>query len=363
MTRAPLVGLVACLLLAVDANAFLLPFEATLEIQFQTPGGVRTPPLVTQLRSSSAAIALTPGGALARMQLADTEIATSGAQVGPLGSTFAPIDGFEGTFGLWPTAAPALQTFSRGPSGRIGGIVRVLGLVRVCIFSLTGACPGRSDVFVPLAHPTSGGGSLFYDAAVGWRGTWFQPGTVNLTVKGAPWDTGTVSAGGGITAMGFAHGPASLPGSTARNGGRLNLVTPIFISSSLTAVPLFPGIATLKVRFTGDPPACANGIDDDGDGLVDFPADPGCQSFDSTRENPQCQDGIDNDGDGGIDFDGGKSANHGVALGPADVNCVGNPSSNTETLLGLHCGLGTELVFVVPLLMGLRAGRARRRRD
>ena len=53
--------------------------------------------------------------------------------------------------------------------------------------------------------------------------------------------------------------------------------------------------------------ACADGIDNDGDGLIDFTNDPGCTSLTSNLENPACSDGIDNDGDGGIDYpyDGG----------------------------------------------------------
>ena len=347
MGRPILLGLVAFLVLGPTATAFQLPFAATLTIQFHTPSGTPMPPLVTQVRASAAAIQLTPGGALARVQLAQQEIATSGLEVGPLPAGFTPIDGFEGTFGVWPTPAPPLETFARGTSGRVGGVVRVLGLVRVCLFSPAGSCPGSTDVFIPLAHPTSGGGSLFYDAAVGWQGTWFAAGAAKLTVKGAPWTTGAVSAGGGVTAMGFARGPASLPGSTARNGGRLNLVTPIFISSNVPTVPLFPGIATLDVRFTGDPPACANGVDDDGDGLTDYPADPGCQSFESTTENPQCQDGIDDDHDGKIDFDGGASRNGGIPLAAPDPQCNGVAWRNREAS---SCGVGVELAALLGAL-------------
>jgi hypothetical protein len=58
------------------------------------------------------------------------------------------------------------------------------------------------------------------------------------------------------------------------------------------------------------PPACSNGVDDDGDGLVDM-ADPGCSSTSDTDEYnappppppaTQCADGVDNDGDGLIDL-------------------------------------------------------------
>ena len=54
-------------------------------------------------------------------------------------------------------------------------------------------------------------------------------------------------------------------------------------------------------------PACDDGLDDDGDGLVDYPEDPGCDDFDDTSEHSAlltCDDGIDNDGDGLIDFPG-----------------------------------------------------------
>jgi mono/diheme cytochrome c family protein/sugar lactone lactonase YvrE len=54
--------------------------------------------------------------------------------------------------------------------------------------------------------------------------------------------------------------------------------------------------------------ACNDGIDNDLDGFVDFPADPGCASATSAIENPQCDDGVDNDANGLTDF-------------PADPNC------------------------------------------
>ena len=57
------------------------------------------------------------------------------------------------------------------------------------------------------------------------------------------------------------------------------------------------------------PAACADGLDNDGDGLADYPADPGCASAtDSDESNAPppppaaCQDGRDNDGDGLVDF-------------------------------------------------------------
>ena len=77
----------------------------------------------------------------------------------------------------------------------------------------------------------------------------------------------------------------------------------------------------------GEPPQCIDGIDNDGDGLVDFPADLGCTSASDNTEAPnppseppppapQCSDGLDNDGDGKIDL--------------ADPGCSG-PTDSDET--------------------------------
>jgi hypothetical protein len=51
-------------------------------------------------------------------------------------------------------------------------------------------------------------------------------------------------------------------------------------------------------------PECSNGIDDDCDGVVDFPADPGCDGADDPNEHgtKQCDDGVDNDQDGATDY-------------------------------------------------------------
>lgn len=80
---------------------------------------------------------------------------------------------------------------------------------------------------------------------------------------------------------------------------------------------------------------CADGLDNDGDEQVDFPADPGCRNAGAaSSERPQCQDGVDNDGDGAADF-------------PADLLCqaVWDPDENGNPAPG--CGLGPELALVL----------------
>lgn len=64
------------------------------------------------------------------------------------------------------------------------------------------------------------------------------------------------------------------------------------------------GAFRLNVSGPAPPPACADGVDNDGDGSVDFPADPGCTSAADDSEQAECSDGIDNDGDGAFDYQG-----------------------------------------------------------
>ena len=72
---------------------------------------------------------------------------------------------------------------------------------------------------------------------------------------------------------------------------------------------------------TCQPGLCGDGIDNDGDGKIDYPFDPGCDSLgDDTEENPAtlpvCGNGADDDGDSLIDF-------------PADYGCAA-ASATTE---------------------------------
>jgi len=57
----------------------------------------------------------------------------------------------------------------------------------------------------------------------------------------------------------------------------------------------------IVVEAPAPEPACRDGLDNDGDGLRDYPSDPGCASPDSPSESPECSDGLDNDADGAVD--------------------------------------------------------------
>ena len=105
-------------------------------------------------------------------------------------------------------------------------------------------------------------------------------------------------------------------------------------------------------------PACDDGLDNDGDGLVDLD-DPVCERAIWEWESQPCQDGLDNDGDGRIDFDGGLSF-HGAGspeLTSPDAGCLGIAWKPGEADERRSCGLGFGLSLGMLLLLAARQRR------
>ena len=124
--------------------------------------------------------------------------------------------------------------------------------------------------------------------------------------------------------------------------------------------PLIDNLAITAVLSA--PPQCSDGVDNDGDGLTDYPSDPACRYPTSTSENTQCQDGLDNDGDGKRDYDGGASRGVNPPTAP-DPQCTA-AWKDKEAMSGGSggaCGVGPELIALLSLIGTLRRrnGRAR----
>ena len=130
-------------------------------------------------------------------------------------------------------------------------------------------------------------------------------------LSGATQVTGTTSEGAGATVVVFVNG-SSVPAVMAGAGGVFTAAVPTVyagqhLNSTAQAAGEVPSLASspdVVVQGVSALTLCSDGQDNDGDGLTDFPEDPGCQSpFDPDETDiPQCSDGVDNDGDGTSDF-------------------------------------------------------------
>lgn len=143
-----------------------------------------------------------------------------------------------------------------------------------------------------------------------------------------------------------------------------------------------PVLDLLVVPGEPAPPACRDGLDNDGDGRIDWPRDRGCTRADDPTEESDCADGLDNDRDGRIDLgedegcrddgplslenpacDDGIDNDGDGCIDADDPECLG-PFDDTEHWVPRfarseqppRCGL----VGIEPVLLGLLAGVARR---
>ncbi len=113
---------------------------------------------------------------------------------------------------------------------------------------------------------------------------------------------------------------------------RIIILIVIFLFSlSLPFVLQAAGLTNLKIEITPRP-QCSDRIDNDGDGLIDYPQDPDCLSLSDKKEAtaPQCDDGADNDGDGLVDY-------------PDDTDCssANDTSEDNQSNQGGSSGSGS----------------------
>ncbi len=108
----------------------------------------------------------------------------------------------------------------------------------------------------------------------------------------------------------------------------------MFVRLLLMSVVLMGSVAhadSSNISVTVFVAECTDGIDNDGDLLIDYGSDPGCESFgddDETDTTPvQCVDGVDNDGDSLIDY-------------PADPGCDSSSDDSEVNLVPSSTGGG-----------------------
>jgi hypothetical protein len=172
-----------------------------------------------------------------------------GVATATTGSLFAYADASLGT----GTFAPA------SPSDPVRNRLPVRGLLRVCLFD-----PGCFfEVPVDLTEVTPMG----FPRGVGLGGTVAGTvGALKVAIQASRWTIGTATATGvtnttmgsklyTLTAMGFAHAPASSSTYTVQSGGVVQFVTPMRVLAS--PAPYFKSnyadFGVLRVRFIPEP--------------------------------------------------------------------------------------------------------------
>jgi hypothetical protein len=231
---------------AGPARGTVLPFTGTLSFGYGT-----LEPYVSVAGSGVASV----NGSLGGLHLSSFTLASGGFQgfATVTVPNAAPLSGLLLAGGAYlvhlpisaaqeiPTGSVSNAAGSFGPGlsgGSGGGVMPLQGVGVVCLFNPCSAFPA-ANVVVPLTP-------------VGQGGTTSRFGGISTTVIGAPWTLATAAIGT-FTMMGFAHGPASLASSTAVPGGRVSLVTPIFVATSLDSIPVLPAFSRLTIDFVPEP--------------------------------------------------------------------------------------------------------------
>jgi len=227
-TCASLIGLV----MTDHAYAAVLPFTGSLTELISAATNL---PPITVAGSGSATV--NPGTpALSTLALA--------------GGTFAlPFVSLPGTTGGGPVIIGEIgkNIQNRPGSFNLGGKMGIQGTVIICLLG-TGLCPtAGGNIVIPLTVNGTRG--------VGMGGAFVPPpsGGIHITVNGNPWTVGTAMVGG-LTIMGFVHGPASGGAATAAQvSGVVQLVTPTLISTTIGSQAVLSSFGILNLHFSAVP--------------------------------------------------------------------------------------------------------------
>jgi hypothetical protein len=218
-------GLVA--MTVTTAQAAVLSVSGSVAIQIATLDPVSIPGSFTaQVNGSSGT------GHLTTLQFGANQFVISGFVLPVTDPAAAPIGG------LQVTAANGTAVFAGGSAaGTLAGQAPLNGTAKVCLF---GACSAAvQNLNVPLGN-------------VGFGGSAFVNTAVKITVVGSPWTTATAQVGT-VTFSGGVHGPATGTTSTAVPSGTVSMVTPIFVSTNISASAVVPAFAFLNLHFVPEP--------------------------------------------------------------------------------------------------------------
>lgn len=182
-------------------------------------------------------------------------------------------------------------------------------------FAWTFSSPDAGTCAQPCVIPSMGLNAAFKNFTGGGAGI------IRQTIPTIPGRSYFVELGLAINGSAFGNVTAEFGSTTGVSVSQAELGTSyVFfsfdhIATSTSSEFVFGGLVTGGTFFLDDISVvdgnastsfeCSDGLDNDFDGDIDFPFDPGCTSPDDDSETngtEQCNDGIDNDADGFVDF-------------------------------------------------------------
>ncbi len=213
--------------LAAPAHATLMSFTGTLSVVLAT-----LPPIT--VTATGTANVTTSGSNITAFTLSGGTFATSvvipvtDPAAAPITQIAATVKNGAGNFSTIP-GGNINNNFVTNLTGTGSGPMAVSGIAKVGLF------PGPlANLSVPFTsggvNGTGLGGNLVTASGFG----------IGVSVRGAPWTTGTASIGT-ATAMGFV------------SGNTVQLVSPTFISTSIGASAVLPAFAVLTMSFVPEP--------------------------------------------------------------------------------------------------------------
>ncbi len=221
--------------LAGGAHARVLGYEGTLTLDFIQPD-------LPTVAFTGGGVA-TVNGSAGRMPLSSLRLAG-----GITGSTVVPLT--DPDLAPFPNMSPrvtlgtgVLAPISGGGSPLTRNELPLGGDLRLCIFFVPW-CP--SYLPVPLTVGGTRGAGIGGLITVNTFGT----AGVKISVAGAPWTIGAATVSNSVRS-GFAHGPASGTTTTAKEGGVVQLVTPVRVTTTLGSGIDF--IASLRIVLVPEP--------------------------------------------------------------------------------------------------------------
>jgi len=223
----------ALALSTAPAEAASVAFSGTLSVQvaglFPVPG-VPLPPIAA---TGTGMASISATGKHLHSLTVPASAFSAAAVVIPITDALAnPVKGVRATFH---------NDAGHFSGATLSGVMPLHGVTKVCLFKVCSAA--TANISIPLSALVGAGGSLVVQPPTSTRAT---------TVVGAPWTAG-VAAVGTLTQMGFVHGPASASSSTAQTSGVVQLVSPIFVSTTIGAYAIAPSFAILELRFAPEP--------------------------------------------------------------------------------------------------------------